>query len=87
MSSDFVRFARAQGLSEGKVVGLHVLGLGADELLQGFADRWREELAAGAVRFDDTGFSGWVHRECGPSPICWDVHPVHLHYRISEVVR
>ncbi|MBM6593678.1 ABC transporter permease [Microvirga pudoricolor] len=25
MSSDFVRFARAQGLSEGKVVGLHVL--------------------------------------------------------------
>jgi peptide/nickel transport system permease protein len=25
MSSDYVRFARAQGLSEGKVVGLHVL--------------------------------------------------------------
>ncbi len=57
------------------------------KLLRAFEDRWRAELDDGSVRFDDTGFAGWAYRECGPAPICWDVHPVHLHYGIAEVVR
>jgi hypothetical protein len=57
------------------------------KLLAGFEDQWRPELDEGSVRFDDTGFSGWVWREQGPSAIDWSVHPVHLHYRISEVIR
>lgn len=36
--------------------------------------------------FDDTSFAVWYHMEYGPSRIAWDVRPIHLHYRISEVV-
>jgi hypothetical protein len=36
--------------------------------------------------FDDTSFASWYQLEHGPSPIAWDVRPIHLHYRISEVV-
>lgn len=56
------------------------------ELVRGFVDEYRDELDAGTVRFDDTGFAGWHHRTVGPAAVAWDVRPVHLHYRISEVV-
>lgn len=55
-------------------------------LLRGFSARFADELAAGTVRWDDTGFAGWHHREHGPATVAWDVRPVHLHYRISEVI-
>lgn len=57
------------------------------KLLRAFEDHWRAELDAGTVRFDDTGFAGWTSTEVGPARMCWHVHPVHLHYRISEVLR
>lgn len=53
--------------------------------LRAFEDQWRPELDAGTIRFDDTGFAGWIYRQIGPSPICWDVHPVHLHYSVAGV--
>jgi hypothetical protein len=56
-------------------------------LLAGFEARWRRELDDGSIRFDDTGFAGWATWEQGPAAIDWQVRPVHLHYRISEVVR
>ena len=39
-----------------------------------------------ASRFDDTGFAGWHHRRFGGSRVAWDVRPVHLHYRVADVV-
>lgn len=56
------------------------------DMIRGFADRWRAELDAGTVRFDDTGFAGWHHRTFGPARVAWDVRPVHLHYRVADVV-
>jgi hypothetical protein len=50
-----------------------------------FEDEFRTELDDGTVRFDDTGWSGWYTRTHGPVPIDWDIHCVHLHYRMSEV--
>lgn len=55
--------------------------------LQEFEDRWRPELDDGSVRFDDTGFSGWLTRAYGAVPIDWDIPCVHLHYSVREVVR
>lgn len=37
--------------------------------------------------FDDTTFASWHDLNYGPTPIAWDVRPVHTHYRISEVIK
>lgn len=68
----------------------HLFGFGMvylpGKLVRRFMDRFAEQLAAGTVRFDDTGFAAWHHREVEPDTrIAWRVRPVHLHYRISEV--
>jgi hypothetical protein len=40
-----------------------------------------------APRFGDMEFAGWHHRHiAAEAAIAWDVRPVHVHYRISEVV-
>jgi hypothetical protein len=57
------------------------------KLLRGFEDQFRAELDDGSIRFDDTGFSAWATLMQGPASIDWTVHPVHLHYRISQVIR
>ena len=36
--------------------------------------------------FDDGTFSSWYFSRYGPTSITWDVRPVHIHYRISEVI-
>lgn len=50
-----------------------------------FAEEFRDQLADGSIRFDDTGFAGWYDRTHGQTFIEWAVRPIHLHYRISEV--
>lgn len=57
------------------------------QLLTEFENMHRAALDAGTVRFDDTGFSGWATKKYGPAGIDWTIRPVHLHYRISEVIR
>lgn len=67
----------------------HLFGFGMvylpGKLLAAFEERFRDELDAGTVRFNDIAFSGWHYREVGGADIAWDVTCVHLHYRISEV--
>lgn len=55
-------------------------------LLKGFEERWRAELDAGTIRFDDTGFSTWATQQQGPAEIDWSVRPVHLHYSARSVI-
>lgn len=55
-------------------------------VLAEFEQRWRAQLDTGDVRFDDTGLAGWHYRERGPTRIAWDVRPIHLHYRIADVL-
>lgn len=39
------------------------------------------------TRFDDTAFAGWMYRKTGwEVPITWDIRPVHLNYRIGDVL-
>jgi len=39
-----------------------------------------------ALRFGDMEFAGWHHRHVtAEADIAWEVRPVHVHYRISEV--
>ncbi len=49
-------------------------------LLEAFAKGW---LAANPLgNLTDETFSGWHYRTQDPDvPICWEVRPVHLHYR------
>lgn len=68
----------------------HLFGFGLSYLprhvIAGFAQAWRDDLDAGTVRWEDTGFSGWVHNTLQPEvPIVREVRPVHLHYRVAEV--
>lgn len=68
----------------------HLFGFGMvylpRDLLVGFADTFAEQLTDGSIRFDDTGFAAWHHRVVDPeTAIAWQVRPVHLHYRISDV--
>lgn len=67
----------------------HLFGFGMTylpgKLLRGFADDWLVRNPAGNLT--DETFSRW-HYDRAPDrdvPICWDVRPVHLHYRASEV--
>lgn len=55
-------------------------------MIREFSATFADELAAGTVRWDDTGFAGWHHRTHGPANVAWNVRPIHLHYRISEVL-
>lgn len=48
-------------------------------LLAEFEQAW-------AGHFGDIEFAGWHHRTYGEAALTWDIHPVHLHYRISEVI-
>jgi hypothetical protein len=57
------------------------------KLVDAFEQRWRVDLDAGRVRFNDLSFAGWHYREVGPAEIAWDVNCVHLHYKIGEVIR
>lgn len=42
--------------------------------------------SAAAPRFGDMEFAGWHHRHVAEdAAIAWEVRPVHVHYRISEV--
>jgi hypothetical protein len=46
----------------------------------------RAYRAACPGHFSDGSFSGWHLRTVGtPVPICWDVHPVHLHYQTGDI--
>lgn len=61
----------------------HLFGFGMvylpRKLLEAFEREW-------PGKFDDTGFAGWHYRHVEREvPIAWQVRPVHLHYRISEV--
>ena len=67
--------------------GAHLFGFGMvylpAELLAGFA---RVLGSPQFPRFGDMEFAGWHHRHVTPeAEIAWDVRPVHVHYRISEV--
>lgn len=62
----------------------HLFGFGMvylpAALVRAFVDRFPGRV------LDDTGFAGWYHREVeAETRIAWQVRPVHLHYRISEV--
>lgn len=55
-------------------------------LIRGFVDAFKDRLEAGAMVFDDSGFAGWHHQNVSAeTPVAWEVRPVHLHYRISDV--
>lgn len=61
----------------------HLFGFGMvylpHKLLEAFEREW-------LGKFDDTGFAGWHYRNVEREvPIAWQIQPVHLHYRISEV--
>lgn len=65
----------------------HLFGFGMvylpADLLAGFA---RVLGSAAFPRFGDMEFAGWHHRHVRPeAAIVWEVRPVHVHYRISEV--
>jgi hypothetical protein len=54
----------------------HVLLVAAEDA---FADQ-------PGVVFSDIAFAGWHHQNVNAEvPVAWDVRPVHLHYRISQV--
>lgn len=65
----------------------HLFGFGMvylpAQLLAGFA----QVLGTPAFpRFGDMEFASWHHHHVtAEAPIAWDVRPVHVHYRISEV--
>lgn len=65
----------------------HLFGFGMvylpAELLAGFA---RVLGSAAFPRFGDMEFASWHHRHVAPeADIAWEIRPVHVHYRISEV--
>jgi hypothetical protein len=50
-------------------------------LLRGYAEALPGEVLG------DISFAGWHHRNVEPEvPVAWDVRPIHVHYRISDVV-
>src|SRR4051812_5131429 len=68
----------------------HLFGFGMlylpKTVLDDFMDEWGDRLDRNDCRFNDIGFSGWYYNTTGVgAPIHWDIHCVHLHYRISEV--
>jgi hypothetical protein len=71
--------------------GAHLFGFGMvylpAKVLQAFEDEWADRMDAGTVKFTDTGFAGWHYRRFGEARVDWSVRCVHVHYRISEVVR
>lgn len=61
----------------------HLFGFGMVYLPAKLLDAFERDWPG---RFDDTGFAGWHYRHVEREvPIAWQVRPVHLHYRISEV--
>lgn len=67
--------------------GAHLFGFGMvylpAELLAEFG---RVLGTPAAPRFGDMEFAGWHHRHVTPeAAIAWEIRPVHVHYRISEV--
>jgi hypothetical protein len=44
-------------------------------------------LEAWGGHFDDSAFSGWHYRNAPDPevPICWEVRPVHLHYKFDDL--
>lgn len=69
----------------------HIFGFGMvylpRELVARYVTEFAGELAAGSIKLDDVAFSGWHHKQVeAEARICWDIRPVHLNYRISEVI-
>lgn len=70
----------------------HLFGFGMvylpQALIRAFVDAHSADIEAGRIRFDDSSFAGWHHRNVQAETwIAWQVRPIHVHYRISEVVR
>ena len=47
------------------------------KMIQGFALTTRF--------FSDRGFAEWHNNQHGSAKLIWDIHPIHLHYQISQV--
>lgn len=66
----------------------HLFGFGMVYLPGVLLTAFGQELGSPvAPRFGDIEFASWHHRFAEPgAQILWEVRPVHLHYRISEVI-